>query len=192
MLYLLQKKKLIVVAILALGLTIAACNDEAPPTVAATEPDVDDISANATLTVSDEHPDGQFAGEGSNKLIDGDITTKFLTFDYTADFWMQQDFEEIVTINAYTVTSGNDAPERDPLNWTLAGSNDGGTTWEAIDTITEATFSDRNKVNIYQLESEESYSSYRFFITEIAGETTLLQISEWRLLYYNEIINIGI
>lgn len=183
------KKKLAMVLVVS-GLMIAACNDEAPPTVVATEPDVDDISANVTLlSVSDENPGGQHAGEGSSKLIDGDINTKFLTFDFTPDFWMQQDFEEAVTVNAYTVTSGNDAPERDPFNWTLAGSNDG-TTWETLHTVTEATFSDRNKVNIYLLNSEASYSSFRFSITENAGETTLMQISEWRLLHYNEEIDL--
>lgn len=190
MLHLLPNKKLTLVAVFVLGLLVAACNDETPPTVAATEPDVDDISADAVLTVSDDNPGGEYAGEGSSKVIDGDINTKFLTFDYTTDFWMQQDFEEEVTINAYTVTSGNDAPERDPFNWTLAGSNDDGATWEPIHTVTEATFADRNKVNIYQLDSEASYSSFRFSITDNAGETDLMQISEWRLLHYNEDIEL--
>lgn len=165
---------------------IVACNDESPPTAAANEPDVDDISANATLTVSHENPGGAFADEGSGKLIVRDKNTKFLTFDYNSYFWMQQDFEETITVNAYTVTSGNDAPERDPLNWTLAGSNDGGATWETVHTITDATFSDRNKVNIYHLDSEATYASFRLSITDNAGETTLMQLSEWRLLHYNE------
>src|SRR5690625_1355321 len=174
------------VAVLFIGLLITACNDESPPTAVINEPDVDDISLDATLTVSNDNPDGPFDGEGSSQSIDGDIDTKFLTFDYTSDFWMQQDFEETVTINAYTVTSGNDAPERDPQDWTLAGSNDGGSTWDTIHTVTDATFSDRNKVNIYSLDAEATYTSFRLSITDNAGETTLMQLSEWRLLYYNE------
>lgn len=172
-------------AIVIAGIIITACNDESPVTAAATEPDVTDISANATLTVSDENPGGKYANEGSSRAIDGDKNTKFLIFDYSPDFWMQQDFEEEVTINAYTVTSGNDAPDRDPEDWTLAGSNDGGATWETVHTITDATFQARNKVNIYTLDSEATYSSFRLSITNNAGETTLMQLSEWRLIYYN-------
>ncbi|SHF96234.1 F5/8 type C domain-containing protein [Fodinibius roseus] len=174
-----------IVSVVVFGLMITACNDESPPTAATTEPDVTDLSENATLTVSDENPGGPFAGEGSSKSIDGDKYTKFLIFDYDPDFWMQQDFEESVTINAYTITSGNDAPDRDPHDWTLAGSNDGGSTWETIHTVTSASFTGRNKVNIYGLDSEATYSSFRLSITDNAGETSLMQLSEWRLLYYN-------
>jgi len=185
MLKLVLNARLIMVGMLVLGLMITACNDESPPTAAATEPDVTDISDNATLTVSDENPGGPFANEGSSRLIDGDKNSKFLTFDYNPDFWMQQDFEEDVTINAYTITSGNDAPDRDPNDWTLEGSSDGGSTWETIATVTDATFSARNKVNIYRLDSDVTYSSFRLSITDNAGETTLMQLSEWRLIHYN-------
>ena len=99
---------------------------------------------------------------------------------------MQQDFDEQVSVNAYTMTSGNDAPERDPLHWTLAGSNDGGESWDVLHTVTDAVFAGRNSVTIYELDSDATYSSFRLSITDNAGETSLMQLSEWRLLYYNE------
>lgn len=174
----------IIIAFLLFGV-VSACNDDSLPTLTLEEPDVDDISLNAALTVSDENPGGPFANEGSSKVIDGDRNSKFLTFDYHEGFWMQQDFEGQVSINAYTMTSGNDAPERDPYNWALAGSNDG-ENWEVVHAISEAEFGGRNTVTIYQLDSDETYSSFRLSITDNAGETTLMQISEWRLLHYNE------
>lgn len=173
-------------AILMVCLMISACNDESPPTAAVEEPDVTDISVDATITVSDENPGGQFANEGSTRLIDGDKLTKFLTFSYNSDFWMQQDFEGEVNVNAYTVTSGNDAPDRDPQDWTLEGYSDGDSTWETIDAMDDAIFTGRNQVKIYRLDSDVTYSSFRMSITENAGETTLMQISEWRLLHYND------
>lgn len=183
--YLIPNNMLKLLMVAVLGIMIAACNDESIPTGSLEEPDVTDVSKAASVSVSEENPDGPGAGEGSLKLIDGDKNSKFLTFGYNTDFWMQQSFEESVAVNAYTVTSGNDAPDRDPLDWTLEGSNDGGSTWETITTVDDATFAGRNQINNYRLDSDVSYSLYRMAITENAGETTLLQISEWRLLHYN-------
>lgn len=172
------------IGILLAGMIISACNDSSPPTMNVDEPDVDDISLEATLTVSDENPDGPFGNEGSSKAIDGDRNSKFLTFEYHEGFWMMQEFDQQVTVNAYTMTSGNDAPERDPFNWVLEGSNDG-ENWEVIHAVSEAVFEARNHVNIYLLDSDVTYSRFRLSITDNAGETTLMQLSEWRLLYYN-------
>ncbi len=179
------KFSFIITCCILLGL-LAGCNDSSPPTFTLDEPDVDDISLLATLSVSNENPGGPYGHEGSGKLIDGDRNSKFLTFEFHEGFWMQQDFDEQVSVNAYTMTSGNDAPERDPLHWTLAGSNDGGESWDVLHTVTDAVFAGRNSVTIYELDSDATYSSFRLSITDNAGETTLMQLSEWRLLYYNE------
>src|SRR5690625_7744368 len=95
---------------------------------------------------------------------------------------MQQDFDEQVSVNAYTMTSGNDAPEPDPLHWTLAGSNDGGESWDVLHTVAAAGFAGRNSVTIYELDSDATYSSLRSSITDNAGETTLMQLTAWRSL----------
>ena len=41
------------------------------------------------------------------------------------------------------MTSANDAPERDPRDWTIQGSADGGATWTTVDTRTGQTFDQR-------------------------------------------------
>lgn len=43
------------------------------------------------------------------------------------------------TLAAYPITSGNDAPDRDPKNWQLQGS-DYGIAWTTLDTRTGETF----------------------------------------------------
>ena len=46
--------------------------------------------------------------------------------------WIQVDFSEAQTVSGLAITSANDAPERDPENFSLLGSNDGGQTWTLV------------------------------------------------------------
>ena len=140
-----------------------------------------DWTYEATLSVSADHPDGPNAGEGSNKLIDDNVNSKLYLGAYTSDWWAQQTFTEARKVNKYKITSGNDAPDRDPKNWTLSGSNDG-TTWEVLDTKTDVTFSNRNQTIEYSFENETPYLHYRLNITALLGGGAM-QFSEWRLLY---------
>jgi len=132
------------------------------------------------LTVSKEFPDGPEGAEGSLKLVDGDTNSKFLIFDYPTDFWMQQELVNQVAANQYTLTSGNDAPSRDPKDWILAGSNDE-TTWVTLDTRTGESFDGRNETKEYTFESTTPYKYYRMSISANNGDG-LFQLSEWRLL----------
>jgi hypothetical protein len=134
----------------------------------------------SALTVSKDFPDGPNGAEGSLKLVDGDIYSKFLIFDYPTDFWMQQALLSEAFVNQYTLTSGNDAPSRDPKNWILAGSNDEAT-WVSLDTRNNESFAGRNETKEYNFSSTTSYKYYRLYITANNGDG-LFQLSEWRLL----------
>lgn len=134
----------------------------------------------SALTVSKDFPDGPSGAEGSLKVVDGDINSKFLIFDYPTDFWMQQEFINKAIVNQYTLTSGNDAPGRDPKNWNLVGSNDG-VTWTTLDTRADESFPNRNETKAYTFSSTEAYKYYRLNITQNNGEG-IFQLSEWRLL----------
>src|SRR5699024_6476003 len=92
--------------ILLIGLFLSSCNETLDPFEEIELEEITDITLDATLTVSKENPGGPLSREGSSKLVDGGKQTKFLIFGYTSDFWAQQAFEETVTINAYTMTSG--------------------------------------------------------------------------------------
>lgn len=141
-----------------------------------------DLTSDATLTVSKENGDGAEGAEGSLKLIDNDLNSKFLVGGMPSDFelWMQQELASTQIVNRYTITSGNDAPERDPTHWELQGSNDA-SSWVTLDSRTEETFTGRNQTHEFIIENEEAYTYYRLFITKNGGSDAV-QISEWRLL----------
>lgn len=71
------------------------------------------------------------ATERPPNLTDGDTATKWLDFNRRAVTFR---FPEAVTIDAYSFSTANDAPERDPRNWRLEGSDDG-STWFLLDEI---------------------------------------------------------
>lgn len=141
-----------------------------------------DITNLAVLSVSKDNDGGPDAGEGSKKLVDGDYNSKFLTGGFPQDFWVQLTFPAAQILGAYTITSGNDAPERDMKDWTLEGSNDG-TTWTVLDTRTDETFSDRNVTNRYEFANTEAYKQYRINLIANNG-SDLVQVSEWRVITY--------
>lgn len=61
------------------------------------------------------------AGEGVNMLVDGSLSTKWLDANNKPVIF---DFGTPVTFDSYDFYTGNDAPDRDPVSWTLEGSND--------------------------------------------------------------------
>jgi len=59
----------------------------------------------------------------------------------------------------YTITSANDAPERDPANWALLGSNDGGATWATLDTQINQVFTDRYETRAFPIATRRPITS---------------------------------
>jgi hypothetical protein len=84
-------------------------------------------------------------------------------------------------VNAYTVTSANDAIERDPSAWRLEGSDDEGLTWSLVDTQTGQAFPNRNQTNSYTINNCSAYARYRFVVTALAGVSTIFQVAEIEL-----------
>uniref|UniRef100_A0A2N9EEG5 Rad4/PNGase transglutaminase-like fold domain-containing protein n=1 Tax=Fagus sylvatica TaxID=28930 RepID=A0A2N9EEG5_FAGSY len=54
---------------------------------------------------------------------------------------------------AYEIMSANDVPERDPMNWVVEGSNDGGSTWHVLDKQTSQMFEDRFQRRTFKITS---------------------------------------
>lgn len=141
---------------------------------------VTDLTFDAQISVNHENTDGPDANEGSSKVIDNNTSTKYLYFGYSPNMWMQQEFSEPQIVNRYTLTSGNDSPERDPKTWTLEGSSDS-TTWEVLDTRSNETFNSRGLTKEFIVDNQDAYNYYRINITENGG-ATLFQLAEWRLI----------
>jgi predicted alpha-1,2-mannosidase len=126
------------------------------------------------VTASGEYTD---AGEVKENVVDGDVNSKWLTFTPTA--WVQVKLAEPVAVVDYAVSSANDAPERDPRDWTLQGSADG-QTWSTLDTQTGQAFSARFQTKEYRFSNATPYLYYRFDITHnVSGGT--IQLAELQL-----------
>ncbi len=98
--------------------------------------------------------------------------------------WIAYDFkdEEAYTITFYTLTTGNDAQNRDPKSWTLEGSNDGGATWTVVDTRSGITLgANRRATYRYDVTNPGSYKMYKLNITEKFGSDSNIQLTELQL-----------
>lgn len=144
-----------------------------------------DVTAKGVLTVSIENKLGAGSAEGSPKLIDGDINTKFLIFDFKPGFYMQLSFDTARLIGAYKLTSANDADGRDPMNWTITASNDG-SNWVTLDQQMGELFRKRQQTKEYNFKNKTAYKYYRWNISSNYHDQQLFQIAEWRLIQVPE------
>ncbi|MGO1650693.1 MAG: basic secretory protein-like protein [Sphingobacterium sp.] len=138
-----------------------------------------DITDLAALTVSQENPDGASGPEGSEKLIDGDTTTKFLIKDFESAV-MDFRFDTAKLVASYELTTGNDFDGRDPLDWKFYGSNDG-EQWTELDSRTGMQFRERRTTYRFYFENSQPYTHYRWEISQVYG-ANMFQASEFRLI----------
>jgi PKD repeat protein len=126
-----------------------------------------DVTGNGIFSVSRDNDSGPASDEGSLKLVDNNTASKFVQFNYTGDLWAQLDFQaHPVALGAYSLTSGNDAPERDPKNFTLEGSK---------------MFAQRALTKTYLFHNTVAFRYYRLNIPVDNG-AGLIQIAEWRTM----------
>ncbi|GLX77361.1 hypothetical protein tinsulaeT_07010 [Thalassotalea insulae] len=96
--------------------------------------------------------------------------------------WVQVDFAEAVAVNVLGLTSANDADNRDPENFNLQGSNDGGQTWTSLASWLGESFDERFERKLFNFGNSLAYSSYRLNITKNKGDDTLMQVGEIELI----------
>jgi predicted alpha-1,2-mannosidase len=129
--------------------------------------EVVDVQAN-----SDNPPN-----ETKEKAVDGNLQTKWLTFNPTG--WLQVKLSKAEKVVDYALTSANDSPGRDPQDWTLQGSNDG-SNWTTLDTQTGQSFSDRFQTKEYAIGNDTAYLYYRLNVTRNHGDD-IVQLAELQL-----------
>ena len=126
---------------------------------------------------------GADSGEGSKKLVDQDINTKFLQagFDGTQKCTFELKTPQVV--GAYTLTSGNDAPDRDPRFWILQGSLDG-IQYTDLHTVTvcpwENNDNSRKQTKLFHFDNYIAYKFYRLYIKSNRG-SRVFQLAEWTI-----------
>ena len=122
--------------------------------------------------------------EGRAKAFDNSDTTKWLDLSPLNNraSWIQYQYasgkKSVVT--EYTITSANDSSERDPKNWNLLGSNDGGSTWTTIDSRTGQTFSARFQKRSFSAANATAYNIYLLDILSVANPSSAnsMQLAE--------------
>lgn len=123
------------------------------------------------VTASAENPPNETAA----KLTDGDTSTKWLAFNPTGTVTYR--LAQPVTVVKYSLTSANDAPGRDPKDFTLQGSADG-SAWTDLDKRAGQSFGGRYATNTYTFTNTTSYAYYRLAITANSGDS-LVQLADW-------------
>ena len=142
----------------------------------------EDPSWNWTSIESNIEP-GFEGGEFSYNIFDNAVgggNAKWCCDDPTDEnpYWVAVSFANPVALTHFTITSGNDTPDRDPIRWAIQGSNDG-SQYQDIYNYNEETsfFTERNQVALITLaETSVPYTYLRYIVYHTPG--SLHQINE--------------
>ena|GEM_PF-1185698 len=87
-------------------------------------------------------------------------------------------------VRQYAITSANDFPQRDPADWRLLGSRDGGKTWITLDSRSGEIFSERHQRRIFELAKPMGFNLYRLQIDRVRdpSDAQAVQIAELELM----------
>jgi PKD repeat protein len=184
--------------------TATPTNGGAPFTVQFTGQASGGRSSVTTVDTTDDHL-GTVTAAGENNGINGnwevatnvfdDITgTKWLDFatNYpsTRQSWIQYQYAngQCCLVIQYTITSANDAasyPERNPADWRLLGSNNGGASWVTLDIQTNQVFTANFQKLAYSFTNTAAYNLYRFQIDRVANpaQAVAMQLDELEFLF---------
>ena len=135
-----------------------------------------DITALSSVTVTDGLAGPDVPAESVDKVTDNSAYSKYFHRGL-ATLTLTVPSNSVVT--QYTLTSANDAEERDPKSWILQGWS--GSQWIDLDIRTDQTFYDRFQTRRYSCKTEGvAYSRYQLMIlaTREPGD---MQLAEWRL-----------
>jgi len=144
------------------------------------------------------------AGEAEQKAFDNDVSTKWLDHnDWKGapsaenPAWVQIDLAEPQAVDTLVLTSANDAPARDPENFNLQGSNDGGKTWQTLSAFVGESFDKRFERKQFSVANTLAFGSYRLNISKNKGDDTLMQVAEIGLVgpalpYLNHALQPGV
>lgn len=144
-----------------------------------TEGTVEDVTAGTVVTVSKDNNGGPNNNEGSLKVNDNKIDTKWLTSNTIFPLYATYTLAGPIRVKIYSITSANDANSRDPQQWQIQGSNDNAT-WEVLDTR-DVLFAARKETQFFVIANPKPFMYYRWMITKNRGNDGLFQVAEWRI-----------
>ena len=123
------------------------------------------------------------AAENAPKAIDNLTNTKYLSFDILNTGFTVTPAVGASILNGITLTSANDAAERDPASFRIEGSNDG-TNFTLIAEGLAGTATNRLQRHVYMFPNTLAYTAYRVIFPTIANAAgaNSMQVAEVELL----------
>jgi hypothetical protein len=128
-------------------------------------------------------PEGSPDKERVEKLIDNDVNTKYLVG--TVESWIDYEIDESALISSYTITSANDAPARDPMEWDLLGWDETASEWVRLHAgSVDEPWEERFMTKTWTFENTDKwFKKFRIEIYELNGDLeALMQMAELELL----------
>ena len=108
--------------------------------------------------------------ETEKSVFDGNLTNKMGSHD--TDVTITWSTTEAVTVTDYVMVTGNDVENnssRNPMLWTLYGSNDG-KTWVVLDTVNYAGFEAANSTAYgFHVDNPGAYTEYKLVLKSKGG-----------------------
>lgn len=128
----------------------------------------------AAVTASAENAPNEVAAS----VADGNAGSKWLAFADKG--WVQYELSTPRPMVSYTLTSGNDAPERDPSDFRIQGSDDG-TDWVTVDERSGELFNGRGETRTFTLATPSV--DYRYYRLDVLATRTpsanIVQLAGW-------------
>ena len=142
------------------------------------------LNKNGTLTnltelggkISHKSRVSSVRGEGVDNLLDKNVRSKFCLKARRAS--VKYVARRRCELYSYALTSANDAPGRDPENWTLEASSDG-TKWAIIDRQADQVFEKRHQTRHFEIDSKKAYKFYRWNLE--SKRDAIIQFAELEL-----------
>jgi len=125
---------------------------------------------------------GSNGSENYDKLVDGDLTTKYELSD--ADPWVEFHYQKAFIPKGYILWTANDSDgNRNPLTWIIMAKNEGDADWTVLDDVDNRTNSrltkENNSKSEHILNNNKAYQYYRFEATRRNNEGALqFQLAE--------------
>ena len=88
-----------------------------------------------------------------------------------------------LSLSGYALVSANDAPGRDPRDWSLLGSNDGGKSWQTLDVRSHELFASRFQRRVFEITNHLACALFRLQITATRQSDNMVQLAEIEPLY---------
>lgn len=133
-------------------------------------------------------------GEEVDKIIDGDINTKFLDFELGDGMGFTVDLGPTARV-AYSmdITTANDFPVRDPISFEVLGSNDGAA-FTSIATGVIMCIPDRFNTRSFPFSNVTAYSFYRINFSapcDPSGGTGIPSIQAAEVQLFEEVLGLN-